>query len=206
MNNGAVNVDKINTPSTPRFNTPNAPNQNRAVSLTAGAQMMEASVATSGTSSAPVRNSRSNFKPSKPEKYDGTESRTTAHLFEIHQYLAWCDLTSDDERIRAASTYLTGQASLWYRNTLAEAARRKVTPFASFDDYCMQLEKAHVILEPTCKTARDKLASWKQRTSVNSAIREFLAIKLELPTVCKRTEVESLQNSKVQIISRKTQS
>eukprot|EP01135_Chromosphaera_perkinsii_P007342 Nk52_evm1s794 gene=Nk52_evmTU1s794 len=45
MNNGAVNVDKINTPSTPRFNTPNAPNQNRAVSLTAGAQMMEASVA-----------------------------------------------------------------------------------------------------------------------------------------------------------------
>eukprot|EP01135_Chromosphaera_perkinsii_P007912 Nk52_evm1s1056 gene=Nk52_evmTU1s1056 len=58
--------------------------------------------ATSGTSSAPIRNSRSNFKPSKPEKYDGTESRTTAHLFEIRQYLAWCDLTSDDERIRAA--------------------------------------------------------------------------------------------------------
>eukprot|EP01135_Chromosphaera_perkinsii_P007153 Nk52_evm1s722 gene=Nk52_evmTU1s722 len=43
---------------------------------------------TSGTSSTPIRNSRSNFKPSKPEKYDGTESRTTAHLFEIRQYLA----------------------------------------------------------------------------------------------------------------------
>eukprot|EP01135_Chromosphaera_perkinsii_P007330 Nk52_evm1s783 gene=Nk52_evmTU1s783 len=49
MSDGRINANEINTPSTPRFNAPNAPNQNRAVSFTAGAQMIEASTVVSNT-------------------------------------------------------------------------------------------------------------------------------------------------------------
>lgn len=123
-----------------------------------------------------------NLKPNKPETYDGRRDFLAVNtwLFNVEQYLLLSQLSNpnvpiaDESRIRFASSYLKGTASVWWFNLFSAG----IIP-ATWNEF-----KAAVIREfvPSdhSKRARDRLRKLRQTKSVSRYLSDFRNIILAI--------------------------
>lgn len=121
-----------------------------------------------------------NLKPNKPETYDGTRDfvNVSTWLYKVEQFLSLTQLSApttiitDHNRIAFASSYLSGNAAIWWFHLVSSATTP--TTWESFKAALMN----EFIPRDHDRRARDKLRTLKQTTSVEKYLAEYRNITL----------------------------
>lgn len=116
-----------------------------------------------------------NLKPSKPDTYDGTRDFLVVNtwLYKVEQYLSLTQLSSPNvaityhNRIAFASSYLTGNAAVWWFNLV-----KSPETFSSWDAFKNVIVKEFIPADHT-RRARDKLRKLKQLGPVEKYLAEY---------------------------------
>lgn len=126
-----------------------------------------------GNSGGPKRN--------KPPTFDGKGS-VDSWLQHISEY---CRGAADGEKLAIAVSYLTGSAHEWYICTKV----LEESPVLSYDGFCGAISKRFNPIDKV-RTARDKLAKWRQIKSVQIYSQSFLEIIMDLPTITEDEKID----------------
>jgi Retrotransposon gag protein len=126
-----------------------------------------------GNSGGPKRN--------KPPTFDGKGS-VDSFLQHINEY---CKGAAEGEKLAIAVSYLTSSADEWYICTkvLEESSVLR------YNGFCSAISKLFNPIDKV-RTARDKLAKWRQIKSVQIYSQSFLEIILDLPTITEDEKVD----------------
>lgn len=123
-----------------------------------------------------------NLKPNKPDTYDGKRDFLTvnAWLYQVEQYLSLIQLgspdalISDHNQISFASSYLKGNAAVWWFNLIN--SNSSPTTWALFRESIVN----EFVPADHARRARDKLRKIKQTGSVEKYLAEYRNIVLTI--------------------------
>eukprot|EP01135_Chromosphaera_perkinsii_P006558 Nk52_evm1s544 gene=Nk52_evmTU1s544 len=109
----------------------------------------------------------------KPDKFDGlraTPDEVSNFVFALQQYVNQFEFPTEAAKIIGASSYLKGASLTWYKSKCHPVTR--ICTIETFAEFCLQLESSFMNVNVE-DNARDKLADWKQKTSVRAANMDF---------------------------------
>jgi Retrotransposon gag protein len=112
------------------------------------------------------------FKPRAPSTFSGSPTEDVNDwLFRMRQY---CRLLAVPEFHHAllASTYLEGNAGAWWRAHVEDAEANLVTAITTWDEFQTALSHQFTIVDAS-DTARDRLLTLRQTSSIEEYVREF---------------------------------
>src|SRR3954464_7925942 len=121
------------------------------------------------------REEKPTYKPQKPRSFHGKKDESIeAWLFQMERYFVLCKLEDSETRTQYATSYLEGNAALWWRGHVQETTQ----PIEHWQDLKTALTAQFKPVNAS-KLAHDRLAKLRQTSSVQVYIFAFRAILLE---------------------------
>lgn len=135
-----------------------------------------------GVAAAPVQHGF-RIKPPKPPVFSGRNREPSAvnWAHQMENYLQSCDVVLETPAaVRYAAGYLADSALTWYRMHLTDVARGIIQGYAGWTAFKNALVQRFTPISPE-RTARQRLATLKQTSSVRGYAQEYNLCMIELP-------------------------
>ena len=135
---------------------------------------------------APAPIAAARLKPSKPDNFRGDSRHpVTNFIFSLEQYFHLLQVTGDADKIHYAASLLKDSAATWWRSLHTQPNAVPTT----WADFTAAIQDQFVTVNAE-KTARDKLAYCRQKTSVRDYTFRFKQLLLDIPTMSAADQVD----------------